>query len=106
MRNLPLSHPSLEEPYRMTPHARQRISERWPDTVLRPQSFEFFSVNKGMPIFGYCDGAYYVEVTGTPMVAVVENDMVLTVYEIAVAEKRLRWHGYSRRDLYHDDRAA
>lgn len=90
----------------MTSHACLRLPERWPDTVLRPRSFEFFSVSEDMPIIGYCEGAFYVEVIGTPMVAVVENDVVLTVYEMAVADARLRWRGYSRRDLYGDDRAA
>ena len=90
----------------MTPHASQRLPERWPDTVLRPRSFEFFSVSEDMPIIGYCGGAFYVEVTGTPMVAVVENNVVLTVYEKTVADAKLRWRGYDLRDCHRDDRAA
>ena len=91
--------PRRPDCYPMTVHAFCRLGERWPDTILRPHDLDSIHVPLSARTIGYDPrtSAAYLEVPGTPMVAVVEQGIVRTflTYEAAAYKLHLRgfWFG-------------
>ena len=88
----------LNSCFEMTEHARDQLELRWPETVLRPRDFAFFGVTDDMQIIGYDKDAFYYKVRATPMVAVVRDSVVLTVFDESTARQRLALRGYGPDD--------
>ncbi len=77
-------------------HARLRLQERWPNTVLRPQTFHGVCVPHDATLVGWdpSSSAAYLEVPATPMVAVVGDAIVKTFLSRVTAREKLYLHGW------------
>jgi hypothetical protein len=80
----------------ITLHARRKLQERWPDTVLRPRNLDGIVVPGDSLMLGYdpSRSARYLLVSDTPMVAVVVADTVTTFLTVEQAKANLYLRGY------------
>lgn len=87
--------------YRITTHARKQLEARWPQTVLPFEKFAEVTVPTDAMLVGYdgVTGASYVEVPGTPMVAVVAGEVLVTFLSADSASAKIALSGYSVADF-------
>jgi hypothetical protein len=81
----------------ITFHALKRLWERWPETVLTPGNLSMtIMVPLNAQLLGYDPrtSARYLEVPGTPMVALVEQDIVTTFLTRDACRYKLMLRGY------------
>lgn len=80
----------------MTVHAFCRLRERWPETVLVPADLDNFVVPLNSPLIGYDQrtSARFLEVPGTPMIALVVQGIVRTFLSRESARYKLYLRGW------------
>ena len=87
--------------YRITDHARQQLATRWSETVLRPTQFDHIQVPNTAPLVGYdsSTSGWFVEVPNSPMVAIVNDGIVVTFLSADAARAKIALHGYGPDDF-------
>jgi len=87
--------------YRFSQHAREQLRDRWPDTVLKPTTFDQYCVPRSAKIIAYdsTSGSLVVEVPNTPMAAVIHDGEVVTVLTAEAARIKYAIHGYTESDF-------
>ena len=90
--------------YRVTDHAREQLARRWPNTVLRPAQFDDIRVPVSAPLVGYdsTTSGQFFQVPDTPMVAVVNDGIVVSFLTATAAKAKIDLHGYGPDDFYRD----
>ena len=88
----------------ITAHARKRLKDRYPQTVLPFDGFDDVTVPTDAPLVGYdgSTGAIFLEVPNTPMVAVVAGGVVVTFLSADSARARIALRGYGIADFLPD----
>ena len=91
----------VTEPTRLTAHARRRLGDRWPATVLPFDGLDDVIVPTDAPLVGYdgVTGASFLAVPDTPMVAVVAGDVVVTFLSAESARAKIALSGYGPEDF-------